>query len=392
MDFPPDENKDLDNTRDIELAFARDRLNYYRDVVKQAGIGFGTITRMPKSQPAFAGKFLHANDYLVDLLGMPEKKPEDSSAAVYLRRFIQNADEVVPQINEILKMGNGIEEFVFRSKTDRVCCLTLRPATYLNTSVYCLEIRDLTKEMQVDHLQREVELLHMLTGALGHEIKTPLSAIQTNLDLLNMLNKFDGKSAPKVENISYLVSRTSQMIDRILAFTKLYRGNVKLETAPINPGLIFEQMTKLYQHSALKNEIELTFKSEVQDNVQIRSDHDWVSQALSIVIENSLKYTESGGCSNISVERLNNTYKFTVSDNGKGIDPANIENIFEFMNRGNGVENTNGVGLGLNFAKTIIALLGGSIYADSPGPGEGSTFTIIIPDLNANESETKVEM
>ena len=120
-------------------------------------------------------------------------------------------------------------------------------------------------------------------------------------------------------------------------------------------------------------------------NHQISADSGKVTQVISNIVDNSIKYTPSGEITvkvvNLGSASTKETVRLTVSDTGVGIDPRNIRQLFEKFLRADDAGKTNitGTGLGLYVAKQIVEGLGGKIWAESEGKGKGSHFIVEFP-------------
>jgi CheY-like chemotaxis protein len=108
-----------------------------------------------------------------------------------------------------------------------------------------------------------------------------------------------------------------------------------------------------------------------------------LAQVLSNLLNNAVKYSAKGGSISFSVEVRGDVARITVTDTGIGITAKALSRIFDMFSQGDSeVEGSeSGLGVGLTLAKRLIELHGGSITAESPGPGKGSTFTIELPIL-----------
>jgi signal transduction histidine kinase len=119
--------------------------------------------------------------------------------------------------------------------------------------------------------------------------------------------------------------------------------------------------------------------------VPIRCDPDRIQQVFWNVLSNAVKFTPRGGNIDVRLVKQRGSVIVTVTDTGIGIPPSSLPYIFQRFWQGEtgGGRDTRGLGLGLALARHFMELHGGTIQATSPGPGQGSTFTITLP-LSAN--------
>jgi len=112
----------------------------------------------------------------------------------------------------------------------------------------------------------------------------------------------------------------------------------------------------------------------------IMGDSQRLQQAVWNLLSNAIKFTPRGGKVQVRLERINSHLEITVADNGAGIDPHVLENVFERFWQGAGRATTDrGLGLGLSIVRNIVNLHGGTVTAHSDGPGKGSSFAIRLP-------------
>ncbi len=106
-------------------------------------------------------------------------------------------------------------------------------------------------------------------------------------------------------------------------------------------------------------------------------DMEWTSEAIGNIVKNALDHTDAGGTVRITCERSSYMARIMIADHGHGISPEDIHHIFKRFYRSKNSLDTQGVGLGLPLAKSIIDGQGGTIFVQS-NPGEGTTFTISL--------------
>ena len=115
------------------------------------------------------------------------------------------------------------------------------------------------------------------------------------------------------------------------------------------------------------------------DLPRVRVDPQMIGQALINLLHNAIKFTPSGGNVDVSAAREDGWVLVRVRDTGTGLMADELERIFERFYKGERSRAGGGTGLGLAIAKHIVHAHGGTISADSEGPGRGSTFTFTLP-------------
>lgn len=213
----------------------------------------------------------------------------------------------------------------------------------------------------------------------SHELRTPLSVIQTNLEVVRCNPNETVKSQTKwLENIQAESRHMTKLIDSLLFLARADSKQNILEksTFVINP--VIKQVVHMFQPLASAKNIHLEFVSI--SPINFYGDETRIRQLITILTDNAIKYTPSGGKVEIDLKKQGNTIEIRVSDTGEGIAKENIDKIFQRFytvdkarSRQNG-----GNGLGLSIAEWIVKEHGGTISVAST-PGKGTTFQISFP-------------
>jgi signal transduction histidine kinase len=214
-------------------------------------------------------------------------------------------------------------------------------------------------------------------AVLGHELRSPLAAIQ------NLLHVDQARPDARREHRQILtrqVGHLNRLIDGLLDASRVRRGNVTLEWGYVDIA------------EALKGPIEVarpliarqghTFVHNIHtERLGVCGDLTRLEQAFANLLINAAKYTPPGGRIDLSATREQDEVVVRVRDNGIGIKPELLAQIFELFvqDTENRSESDGGLGIGLSLVQAIIALHGGQVHAASDGPGEGSEFTVRLP-------------
>jgi len=248
--------------------------------------------------------------------------------------------------------------------------------------------REQELRVAMDSLKEAEVVKQKYTMGIVHEIKSPVVAVQSNIDLI--LGKYAGPISEPVETkLKRARARTEeavQIINDILNISKLKLLN-KISKSPVNIKDVITKIVSQKASTAEAKKIELNLTDENPDDDIISADLSLLELAFSNIIGNSLKYTNKGGKVDIAIQKLENgKITITISDNGIGIPEKDRARIFtDFFRasnaKGKGFE---GTGLGLNIVKQIIEQHNGELYFDSPSPigdenNPGTSFIITLP-------------
>jgi two-component system, chemotaxis family, CheB/CheR fusion protein len=225
-------------------------------------------------------------------------------------------------------------------------------------------------------------------AVLAHELRNPLAPIRTGLEIMKRTS--DQEMQQEARDI---IERQSQqmvrLIDDLLDVSRISRGTIKLK----KERLELEDIVRLAVESAQVLIEDRDHKLSVnlpEKTVWLEGDKTRVCQIVLNLLTNAAKYTNAGGNISLTATLENPHVVISVKDNGIGIPPTMLENVFEMFTR---VERETsyqqeGLGIGLNLVKQLVELHGGSVEASSPGENQGSTFTVQLPVLNGRSVQT----
>lgn len=211
---------------------------------------------------------------------------------------------------------------------------------------------------------------------ISHEIKTPLSIIQSYAMLLQDKDLSDTEREKHAKTLLKASRRLSSLVANILQLTKLENQALKLSPEKIS-------LSDLVAELVIENEEVIEGKGlELEcdiDKVEIISERSYIEIIISNLLSNAIKFTDSGKIS-VSVKKENDQAIIKISDTGIGILRADGEKIFDKFYQADTSRATIGNGLGLALVKRVIDILGGEISVVSE-LGKGSTFTVKLKDL-----------
>ncbi|MBQ9464865.1 MAG: two-component sensor histidine kinase [Lachnospiraceae bacterium] len=214
---------------------------------------------------------------------------------------------------------------------------------------------------------------------VSHELKTPIAAIRVLTDsLLEQEDVPNEVYRDFIQDISYEVERESAIIEDLLSMVRLENSSSMLNAERTDMNEFLETLLKRLNPLAAKAGVELVFESFRQVSAEI--DQVKLSQALSNIIENGIKYNSPGGFVRVTLNADHRFAYITIADNGIGIPEEAQKHIFErfFRAEQSRSREFGGTGLGLSISQGIVFLHNGDIKFESE-EGEGTTFTIRIP-------------
>jgi len=266
------------------------------------------------------------------------------------------------------------------SRDDLELIQTMSGELILNLERLRLQEEVILERAEKEKLDELNRLKTEFISTLSHELRTPMSSIR---GLTEVLQEGKIKDRTKHEEIIKLVagesSRLIRLLHNILDFGRIERKEKTYHFQNIELRSVVNEVTKLFDH-ALEKEGFLLRIVFPEDPLYIKGDEDALKQALINLIDNAIKYSVRKKEVDVEVIELKNKIEIRVRDKGIGIPLGDQEKIFEKFYRHPEARQhrPKGVGLGLKITKHIIDAHHGKIRVKSQ-PGEGSTFSLILP-------------
>ena len=235
-------------------------------------------------------------------------------------------------------------------------------------------------------LREEARRKDEFLSILGHELRNPLAAMQSSVELLGGLPVADAKLRWAREVLQRQLKHLTRLIDDLLDVARITNGRVKLHCEPLRLQTVIEHSIDAVR--PLVTERRQTLQVDLPtEPLYVEGDSDRLTQVFGNILTNATKYTGDGGRIAVSAKvdrtRSSGSLEIRVSDTGAGIPPEMLEQVFELFTQGNDRDNRTqtGLGIGLGLVRALAELHGGSVHAESDGPGRGSQFVVRLPLL-----------
>ena len=224
-----------------------------------------------------------------------------------------------------------------------------------------------------DNEKSAKKFLRNTISDISHQLKTPLAALNIYIGLI----QGEAEEQGAVQEFSRLseqeLDRIEGLVQNLLKITKLDAGAIVLDKSLENVSEIVESVKKHFLFRAEQEGKEICLSGNGETT--LLCDRSWIMEAISNLVKNALDHTEKGNSVCIEWKSFASVVQITVKDNGLGICPEDLHHIFKRFYRSKHALDTQGIGLGLPLAKSIIEGQGGIISVQSD-PGAGSTFTL----------------
>jgi len=242
------------------------------------------------------------------------------------------------------------------------------------------ELGDLARSFNAmaDALEATERRRRELIGDVAHELRTPIATLEGYLEGL-----LDGVVEPGPPTWSRLhgeAGRLRRLVDDLQELSRAEARQIPLVLRPTDPAEIARVAVDRLSAAFLEKGLEL--RSEVPARLpRVQADPDRAIQVLSNLLSNALRYTPVPGQVELSVKPGGGAVEFSVCDSGVGITPEDLSHVFERFYRVDKSRSRalGGSGIGLTIAKALAEGMGGHLRADSAGPGQGSSFTFVLP-------------
>jgi signal transduction histidine kinase len=213
---------------------------------------------------------------------------------------------------------------------------------------------------------------------LGHELRNPLSAISSAASLIGLPAVTPDAAGRAKKIIQRQSQHLGRIVDDLLDLSRAMSGKILLNRAPVDIGALFGNCLETYRTTGRTADYELHVEL---DSGWVDGDVTRLEQIFSNLLDNALKYTPPGGVIDVMLELEDNEVVLTVHDTGVGIAAELLPHVFDVFVQGTSTLDRaqGGLGIGLSLVRRLAELHGGSVAAESAGPGEGSTFFIRLP-------------
>ena len=219
-------------------------------------------------------------------------------------------------------------------------------------------------------------------ATLSHELRSPLSPILAWARLLRQGMLDAEKTERALETIERSARSQAQLIDDLLDISRIVSGKLRLQVRPVQLTTVIEAAIVVVRPAADAKNIRIQTALDTETG-PIAGDPDRLQQVVWNLLSNATKFTPKGGRVQVALERVNSHVEIAVSDTGQGVPAEFLPHLFErFQQAETGPSRTHGgLGLGLAIVRHIVELHGGTVHAESPGAGNGTTITVKLPRM-----------
>ncbi|MCA8988706.1 MAG: PAS domain-containing protein [Planctomycetaceae bacterium] len=324
-------------------------------------------------------RILFANDAAMDLLDITSSQQQVIGRPFW--ELIRNLD-VRKMVQEVLsRVDQATREMELPRSNKRIAFLASRLPGDPCPGVV-LVLHNVTELRRLERIRSE------FVSNVGHELKTPLAAIQACTETM-----LDG-AIEEPEHARRFLSQISEHADRLhkliidlMELAKIESEEDVFDLQIIDIGIPIQESIDEHQPVAKARQVRLEYEPTIEE-LLVKADPDGIRTLVSNLLDNALNYTPASGKVRVSWKSDGQDVIITVADSGIGIDPGHQERIFERFYRVDSARSRDagGTGLGLSIVKHLCQYFGGTIELQSQ-PGKGTTFTVRLPLVTAEINE-----
>ena len=222
-------------------------------------------------------------------------------------------------------------------------------------------------------------------ATLSHELRTPMNALSVWVHLLRRGEVPPDRIQYALEVIERNTTAQVRLIEDILDVSRIVSGKLRLQMRIVDLARVVHAAIEMVRPAAADRNI--TLSAGVPGSVTVRGDAQRLQQVVTNLLSNAVKFTPSGGRVELGLHVRDSTAVLEVADSGAGIDPQFLPRVFERFTQADSTTSRShgGLGLGLAIVRYLVEAHQGSVAADSPGVGRGSTFRVALPLASAAE-------
>jgi signal transduction histidine kinase/ActR/RegA family two-component response regulator len=219
-----------------------------------------------------------------------------------------------------------------------------------------------------------------LLATVSHELRTPLNAIFGWSRMLQTANLDEAQRVRAVNAIVRSAAAQARLVEDLLDLSRIVTGRMRLDVQAVDINMVIDAALEVIRPAASAKAIALTTALDRSIGT-LQGAPDRLQQIVWNIAMNAVKFTPRGGRVDVATKRSHENVEIVVADTGEGIAPDLLPHIFEPFRQedSSSTRAHGGLGLGLALVRQLVEVHGGSVYAESPGKGQGTTVTVRLP-------------
>lgn len=242
-------------------------------------------------------------------------------------------------------------------------------------------IRDITDRREAEEqIRRGVELRDQFLAMLSHELRNPLSAVRTATEVLNSRKISPDADQQSRRVIERQTAQMTRLLDDLLDVSRITQSKIRFSMVDCALNEIVEDAVQSVQALAVEEQVTVEVNLP-KEPIFVRGDPSRLQQIQTNLLANAIKYSSKGQQVSLELTSQTGIAVIRVVDNGAGISPELLENIFDmFVQSDETLDRSHGgMGVGLTLVRELVELHGGVVKANSKGHNQGSIFEVSLP-------------
>ena len=298
-----------------------------------------------------------------DRVADPKTRKESSAAKREGAKVAR--EEVIRAREEATRVRSELDQVMLqvREANERLVVATVRAQTMTEEAEKANRLKD--------------EFL----ATVSHELRTPLNAVLGWARLLASKQLNEERAAHAVETIERNASALAHIIDDLLDVSRIVAGTLHLVPYPVDLAAITQAAVDATRPLAAAKSIQLQFSPDPSSTEVVSGDAGRLEQVVVNLLSNAIKFTPEHGRVDVFIKRAGSNLELAVEDTGEGISPDFLPHVFDRFRQAESATSRRhtGLGLGLAIVRQLVELHGGTVRADSSGPGKGAKLTVVLP-------------
>jgi PAS domain S-box-containing protein len=256
--------------------------------------------------------------------------------------------------------------------------------TQQGLAVYFRDVTD--RKLAEEQLREADRKKNEFLAILAHELRNPLAPLRNGLHILKRHPDMDPTVLGTISMMDRQMTHLVRLVDDLLDVSRITRGRFELRQRKVLLTEVLANAVESARAAIESSRHELTVAIRAPA-LQVDGDPDRLAQVFSNLLLNAAKYTDAGGRITLGLDQENGEAIVTVQDNGIGIPPHALEQVFDMFAqvRSHEVRATEGLGIGLSLVRTLVQMHNGTVSAFSEGPGLGARICVRLPIAAATD-------
>ncbi|MCA1788401.1 MAG: PAS domain S-box protein, partial [Thioalkalivibrio sp.] len=331
-----------------------------------------------------SGTLIEANDAFLRMTGHSRDEVEARALTWRVMTPPEHVAESERQMQLLAETGRvGPYEKEYFHKDGSRSWMILTGASLGDGTVieYCIDVDDRRQAEEAlreseDRLKESDRRKDAFLATLAHELRNPLAPIRTGLDLIQALRGDAAACEEPLRIIDRQFRHLVHLVDDLLDVSRISRGKIELHKVRLDLAEVIDAALEI-SDSGLNRGGQVTVNVP-SEPLAVEGDRVRLVQVIANLLNNAAKFTDAGGRIGIRVTPRDERVDIRVQDDGCGIPRERLDKIFEMFSQAEPARG-GGLGIGLSLVRGLVEMHGGTIGADSAGPGCGATFTVSLP-------------